>query len=414
MYLTMDDSTAKHPEPHQEVLVPTKSGIGHVSVTALREEFHRRFPDSDDIITVRAPGRVNLIGGHTDYNEGFVIPVAIDRFVYILASPRNDEEIHLYSANFGEGVSFNLNRIQRDSQFTWSNYQRGIATYLQNLDCSLGGANLLIRSTVPVGAGLSSSAAVEMASIWAFRLLNNLRISKREAAQLCQKAENEFVGVRCGIMDQFTSALARKGNAFFLDCRSLTFEYVPLEMDDVRIVICNTNVQRGLACSKYNERREECEEGLRQFQTVLPYVSALRDVDPDDFKRYKNVLDPRIARRCRHVIFENGRVALGVALLKKGDMTGFGLLMEHSHASLKDNYEVSCQELDVLFEIAKRVDGVVGARMTGAGFGGCTVNLVRTDALSDFRDAVLHLYPQETGLIPDIYICQAEGGVRKL
>lgn len=385
-----------------------------VFLADLHHTFHRHFPKEKEVIVVRAPGRVNLIGGHTDYNEGFVLPVAIDRFVYILASLRSDREVHLYSANFKERVSFNLNRIQHDSRTSWSNYQRGIAQYLLDLGYTVRGANILILSTVPVGAGLGSSAAVEMASIWAFRLMNDLPISKREAAQLCQDVENEFVGVRCGIMDQFTSALARKGKALFLDCRSVKYEYVPLGMDDLKIVICNTNKPRDLVSSKYNERRGECEEGVRQLQRVLPNISALRDVSPDDFKKYKGRLDANIVRRCRHVIFENRRVDMSVELLRKGDMAGFGLLMEHSHISLRDNYEVSCPELDLLIGIAKGVEGVNGARMTGAGFGGCTVNFVRTEALSDFRNEVLRIYPEKTGLTPAIYICQAAGGVRKL
>ncbi|MFQ6092071.1 MAG: galactokinase [bacterium] len=385
-----------------------------VSLTVLREAFRRRFPDSGEVIAVRAPGRVNLIGEHTDYNDGYVMPVAIDRSVYLLASSRRDGNVHIYAANFGDFVSFRLNRIRCDSIYSWSNYERGIAQYLQDSGHRLNGADMLVWSTIPVGGGLGSSAAVEMATVWAFRLLNDLPISRIEAAKLCQRVENEFVGVRCGIMDQFASALGRKGKVLFLDCRTLEYRYIALGMDELRIVICNTNLPRTLASSAYNERREECQEGLRQFQRFLPEVRALRDVSADDFKKYKKRLEPKVAQRCNHVIFENRRVLIGADLLQRGDVTGFGMLMGHSHSSLRDNYEVSCRDLDLLVEIAKSVDGVLGARMTGAGFGGCTVNLVRTEAVAHLKERVLGLYPEQTGRRPEVYVCQAEGGVRKL
>lgn len=285
---------------------------------------------------------------------------------------------------------------------------------MQKAGYRLKGMNMLIRSSVPMEAGLGSSAAVEMATAWAFRGINSLSLPKKGIACLCRNVENEFVGVRCGIMDQCVSGLARKGKALFLDCRSLETEYVPFETDDIRIVVCHSRVRRSLASSAYNQRRRECEEGLHQLRKYLPHIQSLRDVTLEGFQRYEDRLDPTIAKRCRHVVSENRRVREAVDLLSKGDMTGFGSLMDQSHLSLRDQYEVSCPELNLLFDIARGIDGVIGSRMTGAGFGGCTVNLVRTEALSEFQKRLLTLYPRGTGLTPEMYVCRSASGLRKL
>jgi len=377
---------------------------------------------------IRAPGRVNLIGEHTDYNEGFVLPVAIDRAILIAAAPRHDREVRLYALNFDERTAFSLDRIERDEQRAWSNYQRGVAHVLQEQGLPLVGMDACIWGDVPIGSGLSSSAAVEVATAYAFQTLSGFELDRVEMALLCQRAENEFVGVQCGIMDQFIACLGRRDHALLLDCRSLDYEHVPLPppappkpalrppprrkaeglggTGGAAIVVCDTMVRRGLVDSEYNARRRECAEGAR-----LLGVKALRDVSVEAFERQQMGLPEVVRRRCRHVIRENQRVLDSVEALRQGDLAEFGRLMNESHRSLRDDYQVSCRELDVMVEVAQRVEGVYGSRMTGAGFGGCTVSLVEAEAVGRFRDQVARDYAAATGIEPGIYVCRAEDGV---
>jgi len=377
------------------------------AVVGFREAFGRR-PD----LVVAAPGRVNLIGEHTDYNDGFVLPVAIDRQIVIAAARRDDRLVRLRSLDLGSTSEYALDRIEpiargpAASGQAWSNYERGVTLMLQRAGHRLGGVDAAITGDVPIGAGLSSSAAVEVATAYMFQQLYDLPLSRVELAVLCQKAENEFVGMRCGIMDQYISALGQRDHALLIDCRSLQYELVPIP-GGVAIIVCDTKVQRGLVDSEYNARRRECEAGAR-----LLGVPALRDIDPETFARRAHELPEVTRRRCRHVVHENQRVLDSVAALRAGDLFAFGALMYASHVSLRDDYEVSCRQLDVMVEAARQVSGVYGARMTGAGFGGCTVNLVQAEQAETFRRQVAAEYTQRTGLLSSIYICAAEDGAR--
>ena len=323
----------------------------------------------------RAPGRVNLIGEHTDYNDGFVMPAAIDFNTWVAVAPREDRKLVAYSENVAEGVEFDLDASSPRPRHHWSDYVFGVAVMLEQAGHRLCGADLLICGNVPIGAGLSSSASIEVATGYA--LLNNssLPVDPVALAKTCQKAENDFVGMRCGIMDQFISCCGHARRALMLDCRSLDYRLLPLP-PDVSLVICNTMVKHELASGEYNKRRAECEAGVSRLARDLPHVRALRDVTLADLARYSRDLPELIYRRCRHVVSENARVMEAVGALESGDVAVFGRLMAESHRSLRDDYEVSCTELDLMVELAGQAKGVLGARMTGGGFGGCTINLV--------------------------------------
>lgn len=374
----------------------------------VRQEFARAF--GGECVLVRAPGRVNLIGEHTDYNDGFVFPVAIDREVRYAVAPRDDRRVALWSVNFGAKAEFSLDDIRHDRAQRWSNYVRGIAWVLQEAGYPLRGMNAAIEGDVPLGAGLSSSAAMEVAALLAFEVAGGFRVDPVQAALLAQKSENQFVGLNCGIMDQFISRLGRKGHALLIDCRTLEYEAVPVGGEDVRIVVADTRVKRGLVDSEYNRRRAECERAVVLLSERLPGIRALRDVTPDALAAHADVLSGETLRRARHVVTENGRCLRSVAALREGDLEAFGRLMNESHTSLRDDYEVSCRELDVLVEAARAVPGVLGSRMTGAGFGGCTVSLVRAEAVERFRRDVAAAYEAAVGRPPEIYVCSVEDG----
>ncbi len=383
----------------------------------VRHEVGRRFAGvfgGEPSAVVRAPGRVNLIGEHTDYNDGYVLPVAIDRSVLVATAPRGDRQVVIHALDFGETVTFSLDNIEPDQAQAWSNYQRGVAYFLEERGFELPGLNAVVVGDVPIGSGLSSSAAVEVSMAYTWQMLAGFEMSRVELALLCQRAENEFVGMNCGIMDQFVSALGRRHHALLIDCRSLDYQPVPLPAG-AAIIVADTMKRRGLVDSEYNTRRQECEEGVRILQRYLPQVRALRDVSMAQFKVQSSKLKAQnVRRRCRHIIYENERVLKSVAALQAGDLAAFGQLMNESHASLRDDYEVSCAELDIMVEAAWQVDGVYGSRMTGAGFGGCTVSLVAEEAAEDFRARVAAAYEEATGIVPQIYVCRAEDGVSKL
>lgn len=353
----------------------------------------------------RAPGRVNLIGEHTDYNDGFVLPVAIDRDTLLTASVRTDRKVHLHAMDLGESVVFDLDNMEASRPEGWGLYPYGVAAILMGEGVALRGVQGVVQGTVPIGAGLSSSAALEVAVATMLLALAETEIAGPALARLCQRAENEYAGVNCGIMDQFISCLARPRSALFLDCRSLQYETIPFEAPEYALVIANTNRPRGLVASAYNERRQECEEGSR-----LLGMAALRDVTPVAFEASRGRLPATIARRCQHVVYEDDRVLRSVEALKTQDFLTLGRLMNASHDSLRDLYEVSCTELDSLVEIARQCPGVVGSRMTGAGFGGCTVSLVRADAVKRLEATIREEYPKVTPYQPDVYVCQPSGG----
>jgi galactokinase len=360
--------------------------------------------------TFRAPGRANLIGDHTDYNGGFVMPAAIDLYTQVTITPRNDRKLLIHSECFSDNVEFELDEPHPAARGHWSDYVCGVAVTLERAGYELKGAELEIRSTVPIGAGLSSSAALEVATGYALLDNSDIRIDRIELAKLCQQAENEFVGMRCGIMDQFIASLGRAGHALMLDCRSLEYRPLPLP-PEVRLVVCNTMVKHELAASEYNNSRAECEAGVRHFAKVLPNVRSLRDVTMNDLELYRRDLSEVIYKRCRHVVTENARVVEAATALEENDLKAFGDLMAASHLSLRDDYEVSCSELDTMVELAAQVEGVYGARMTGGGFGGCTINLVRADCVDRFKEAVTQRYQRATGIATEIYVCSAANGV---
>lgn len=377
----------------------------------LSHAFHSLYEGQPRIY--RAPGRVNLIGEHTDYNDGFVMPAAIDLWTWVALARRKDRKILIRSENFSESAEFDLDEAEVRNKGHWSDYPHGVAATLEEAGHQLSGANILIDGDVPIGSGLGSSAAVEVATGCA--LLDNagLKIDRLELAKLCQHAENEFVGMRCGLMDQFISCFGERGRALMLDCRSLEYKLLPLP-EDLKVVVCNTMVKHELASSEYNARRAECEEGVRLLSIELAHVSSLRDVTMDDLEQVSQKLPDSVRRRCRHVVSENARVLKAASALDTGDLRGFGRLMGESHQSLRDDYEVSCQELDLMVELANQVQGVFGARMTGGGFGGCTVNLVSSLSVDSFKRSVAVGYQKATGRKPRIYVCSPAQGAERV
>ncbi len=374
----------------------------------LKEAFAQQFPGDPPRI-FQAPGRVNLIGEHTDYNDGFVLPVAIDRRVMLAARARDDTQVRLWSVSFQQGSDFLLESIAPEPAAPWSNYVRGVAFMLQEQGFALSGMDAVIAGNVPIGSGLSSSAAMEVATAVTFRALCALDISQLDLALLCQRAENEFVGMKCGIMDQFIATMGQHGHALLIDCRSLGYELVPLP-PGVSVVVCDTMKRRGLVDSEYNARRRECEQGVALLRRYLPGVEALRDVTSQDLVRCGHTLPPVVRKRCAHVVSEDERVLQAVAALRAGGVAEFGRLMDLSHASLRDDYEVSCPELDDMVELARSAPGCLGARMTGAGFGGCTVNLVRSESALAFAQQVARGYSEKMGVTPETYVCEASAG----
>jgi galactokinase len=370
-------------------------------------------PQTEGPRTYRAPGRVNLIGEHTDYNGGFVMPAAIDLYTQVTVNNRDDRNLAIRSSAFSNEVEIDLDDPKPARSGDWTDYVRGVAVMLERAGHRLSGANLDIRSTVPIGAGLSSSAALEVSTGFALLESSGIRIDRVELARLCQKAENEFAGMRCGIMDQFVACLGREGHALMLDCRSLEYRLLPLP-ENVRLVVCNTMVKHDLAASEYNKRRAECEAGVRYFADLRPEVHALRDVTIGDLERRGDGLPEVIYKRCRHVISENARVVEASSALERGDLTAFGKLMAESHSSLRDNYEVSCVELDTMVDLAAQIEGVYGARMTGGGFGGCTVNLVSADCVAAFKKEVAAGYERAIGVTSEIYVCSTADGASEV
>ena len=361
----------------------------------------------------RAPGRVNLIGEHTDYNDGFVMPAPIDFYTWASISAREDRKLQIRSENFDDEVEVDLDDPNLARRGHWSDYPVGVAVMLERSGYRLHGARLEIRGEVPIGSGLSSSAAVEVATACALAAVSGVDVDKRELALICQRAENEFVGARVGIMDQFVSLFGEAHRALLLDCRSLDFRLLPLP-DNVRLIICNTMVKHALASSAYNERREQCEAGVAIIAKRFPNVTALRDVTLEQLEQCRSEMDGVVYRQCRHVVTENARVLAAADALEQRDLNQFGRLMAESHRSLRDDYEVSSVELNLMVELAQKIDGVYGARMTGGGFGGSTVNFVRAEQTEDFRARMAEGYERVTKIKPEIYLCTAGNGAEEV
>lgn len=380
------------------------------------EELKRRFVElyGRDPRVFRAPGRVNLIGEHTDYNEGFVLPFAIDREALVAGAAREDTTVRIHAIDLDESFEFDLSREPAKKRPRWADYVEGTVRFLQREFKLRNGADLALTSSVPIGAGLSSSAAIEVSTGYAMLRLNKVEVDERKLAFAAQSAEHEFVGIRSGIMDQFASVLSRSDHALLLDCRSLEVRYIPLKIEDTLIAVCDTKVKHELASSAYNNRRAACEEGVAILKEKLSGIQSLRDVEIDELAAQSGTMPVDIYRRCRHVVTENARTLLAAEFLQQGNVDAVGELMFRSHESLRDDYEVSCRELDTLVDIARGIDGVLGARMTGGGFGGCTVNLVREEAWEEFRSKVSSEYAVTIGFEPDIYLFEAVGGASEL
>ena len=372
----------------------------------IRSQFTATFGDDNELQVIMAPGRVNLIGEYTDFNEGFVFPMTVDRGVYVGIRARADQRVRVASSRFGELIDYHLDDFEKPVPGHWSCYVLGVIEELRLLGLVPHGFDAVIDGNLNLGAGLSSSAALETATALALQSLFGFEMSRVDVATLCQRVEHRYANVMCGIMDQFASGLGRSGHALLLDCRTLSHVNIPANLDEHRIVIISSEVKRELASSAYNERRAECEEGVKLFRQYDPTIASLRDVTPDLFDAYGDQLSDVVFRRCRHVITENARVLDASAALSADELPHFGRLMRASHKSLRDDFEVSCDELDYLVDIANGIEGVLGSRMTGAGFGGCTVTLSHKSALETLKAGLL-TYTNRFGLNPEMFVLQA-------
>lgn len=397
--------------------------------------FQDRANYTSPLATAWAPGRVNLIGEHTDYNDGFVLPIAVDRVAAFAGRSRGDRIVRLWSTHFQEYAQFSLEGLpgtfeqQRDVLPGWARYILGVSTELMRAGVTLCGFDAVVGGDVPLGGGMSSSAALEVATAQACALFSagqftigteGATLTPMQVAAICQRAEHIASGVRCGILDQAASCLGRPGYAILLDCRSLEYRYLPFNASELSLVVIDTNVRRKLATSAYNERRQQCEDATHLLRELIlqhepgneaaQHILALRDITPEQFERYGKELPEVLRRRADYVIAEDKRVLQTVKLLEMGNVEAIGPLLWQSHAGLRDEYEVSCVELDTLVEIARQISSVLGARMLGGGFGGCTINLVRNEAIEALRQAVDQQYPTRTGLQANIDICRAAGG----
>ncbi|MCE5314323.1 MAG: galactokinase [Armatimonadota bacterium] len=378
-------------------------------LSKLTDDFKRLYGAAPAVI-VKGPGRVDLMGIHTDYNGGFVLPVAVNLDVIAAGRLRDDKTVRVYSQNFETMSEFSLDSIEHDNVNKWSNYVRGMLKFISEAGIDLRGADIALHGNVPIGSGMSSSAAIEMATGVLFQSLLHFEMSGPDMALIGQKAENKFVGVNTGIMDQFISRLGKKDNVLFIDCRTLDYDLFPLDTSRYKIVVCDTMKRRGLVDSEYDLRRSQCEEAARLFAQWVPNVTQLRDVSSADFQAYKDKLPEVVRMRAEHVIYENERVLESRNVLKNGDFEKFGRLMNASHDSARDLYEVSCAELDAMAEVCRAAPGALCNRMAGAGFGGCSVSLVEDKFVEQFTSVVNVEYERKTSLKPNLYVCTAEDG----
>lgn len=386
----------------------------------LLQEFYKRFGRIGEGARVFfTPGRVNLIGEYTDFNGGHVFPASLSVGTWAVARLRKDGVYHFQSTNFDTTAQTAVDSIVYKKEDDWANYPKGVLVELLELagdeEARYTGADIMFHGNIPSGAGLSSSASIEVLTGLALSELAGCQVDKVELAKLSQRAENKFVGVNCGIMDQFAVAMGKAGHAIMLKCDTLEYQYAPVELDGYTIVITNTNKRRGLADSKYNERRAECESGLAVLQQSMPEIKTLGDVSYDNWQLYKDTIKEEVVqKRVDHVICENTRVLRAAEALKNHDVALFGKLMKQSHESLRDLFEVTGTELDVMYEEACKVDGCIGTRMTGAGFGGCNVSVVKNEAVARFQEEVAKHYEERTGLVPEFYLCDIGDGAKEI
>jgi len=374
-------------------------------------DFKKNF--NDQPVVVRSPGRVNIIGEHTDYNNGFVLPAAIDKAIYVAISPRHDETIKLYSGEFEENFETSLSQLKPTDK-GWPNYILGVADQLKKSKYKISGFNLAIDGDVPIGSGLSSSAAVECATAFALNQVFELGIDRKNIALIGQQAEHVFAGVRVGIMDQFASVFGKKDHVIKLDCQSLDYEYVPLKLEGYKILLLNTNVKHSLGSTEYNTRRKQCEQGVAWIKEHHPHVNSLRDASMEMLHTYVEPKDALIYRRCKYVVEEKERLLTGCEDLKKGDLKSLGKKMFQTHDGLSKEYEVSCAELDFLVDAVRNNPNVPGARMMGGGFGGCTINIIREEAIENIVKEIGENYQKNMGRELTPYIAQVDDGTSLL
>lgn len=377
----------------------------------VKDKFKELF--NEEPLLFRSPGRVNLIGEHTDYNMGFVLPAAIDKAIYFAFTPRNDETCKLFAVDMNDSFEYQVSSVKHQEK-SWVNYLLGVVDQLQKAGHKINGFNCVFGGDIPLGAGLSSSAALEAGLAFALNHIFNLGLDKLSLVKFAQKSENEFVGVKCGIMDQFINIFGEAKKVLKIDCRTLGYEYHPFVNEDLRIVLCNTLVSHSLASSEYNTRRMQCESGVKILQQYDSSIKSLRDASLDLLKEHKSKFDEIIFSRCKYVIEENERVTKACEDLEKNDVVSFGRRMYQSHEGLSKEYEVSCDELDFLVEQTIDDNSVLGARMMGGGFGGCTINLVKKDSVNDFQSKMETAYRNKFGKKPLIYICKIEQGTSKI
>lgn len=373
----------------------------------VKTEFENLF--GMDPVIIRSPGRINLIGEHTDYNEGFVLPAAINRSIYLALKPRKDYICRIYAEDLQDKYEFDIRNFTK-SEKAWVNYHLGVIDQLNRIGKKITGFDCVFGGNIPIGAGLSSSAAIEAGLAYGLNRLFELNIDKIDLVKLSQKAENEYVGVQCGIMDQFINIFGEENKALKLDCRTLNYEYYQFETKELKIVLCDTMVKHTLAGSEYNLRRKQCEEGAVKLREFNSSVKSLRDVTLDVLYTHEGDLDPVIFKRCEYVIRENNRVDSACNELNLNNLAAFGELMHQSHKGLRDKYEVSCDELDYLVDIASDTEGVLGSRMMGGGFGGCTINLIYADQVERFRNRIIENYTEKFGIEPKIHVCSITNG----
>ena len=360
-------------------------------------------------VVVRSPGRVNLIGEHTDYNEGFVLPASVDKAMIFVVSPRADGLCRSYAADLNDEFSIPIASIERTRK-GWPNYLLGVIEELKGMGFTVPGCDVVFGGDIPIGAGMSSSAAVECGFAFALNRLFDFGISRMDLVKLGQRSENNFVGMNCGIMDQFVNIFGEDRKVLKIDCRSLAYQYFPFERNDLAIVLCETETKRSLASSEYNVRRQQCEKGVRILQSHMPEIRSLRDVSMEILNEHREEMEPIILQRCTYVVEENGRVLRACEDLQQNDFRSFGEQMYRSHSGLRDGYQVSSPDLDFLVESASSINGVFGARMMGAGFGGCTINLVEQKSVDTFVEMMKERYCQRTGKANNVYVTHILSG----
>ncbi len=389
-----------------------------MTVTEIKKMFLDIYGGTEDDLRVFAsPGRVNLIGEHTDYNGGYVFPAALKFKTTIVLRPNGENVVRLAATDLPDRVTLELDKIEDYKDIRWGDYQAGVISELLKDNYDIVGCDMLYDDTTPHGGGLSSSAAIEVSTALAFATLHNEKngitepVNMIEMAKIGQRAENIYVGVNCGIMDQFASAMGKENHAIFLKCDNLEYKHVPVVLEGKKLVVSNTKKKHSLGDSKYNERRQQCEEGFALLKAVMPEKNCLGEISVEEFEQHKDVLtDDVLLRRVRHVITEDDRVLKSIDALKAGDIKKFGEYMNGSHDSLRDDYEVTCFELDVMVEEARKIDGVLGSRMTGGGFGGCTVSIVEADSVDTYIEQVGKNYEERTGLKPEFYVTEIGDG----